>query len=263
YQQLLNDVPIMKIYSERRGNTEKNVTLTYQIPYTITDSSQNGAKIADPFQLVIPAKELSLTKDDYSTTAEILILSEQTEGTNTAASWVEPDAGLITCESVKLDDRCDKVVVVLSVNTEALKRDEPLLCQVVLHTSVDPQEASIRALYDTSWAGDFTLNLKTFDQESIQYDQRQTSARYTAATTARTPYFSNLVNQGIDEMQIQLVGSNIREKTSAFVQTAMFGIIVRGDTSSYEMSGAWEDDEDFHGWAFSGKEADEILGIER
>jgi hypothetical protein len=71
YQQLLNDIPIMKIYHEKRGNTEKNVTLTYTIPYAITDSSETSRKIADPFGLVVPVKDLALTKDDYSVTAQI------------------------------------------------------------------------------------------------------------------------------------------------------------------------------------------------
>ena len=118
-------------------------------------------------------------------------------------------------------------------------------------------------MFDASWADDFTLNLKTFDSESIQYNENDTSARYTAATTARTPFFSNLMQQGIGESQIQLVGDSIREKTSAFEQTAMFGIVVRNDVDSYVPNGKWESDEDFHGWAFSGKEADEILGIVR
>jgi len=264
YQQLLNDIPIMKIYHEKRGNTEKNVTLTYTIPYAITDSSRNGAKIADPFGLVVPVKDLALTKDDYSVTAQILILNNQTDGLDEAAlSWIEPDATLVSCESVTLDDACETVEVVLSVDTELLKLDRPLLCQVILHTSIDPQDASIRALFDASWADDFTLNLKTFDSESIQYNENDTSARYTAATTARTPFFSNLMQQGIGESQIQLVGDSIREKTSAFEQTAMFGIVVRNDVDSYVPNGKWESDEDFHGWAFSGKEADEILGIVR
>ena len=264
YQQLLNDIPIMKIYHEKRGNTEKNVTLTYTIPYAITDSSRNGAKIADPFGLVVPVKDLALTKDDYSVTAQILILNNQTDGLDEAAlSWIEPDTTLVSCESVTLDDACEKVEVVLSVDTELLKLDRPLLCRVILHTSIDPQDASIRALFDASWADDFTLNLKTFDSESIQYNENDTSARYTAATTARTPFFSNLMQQGIGESQIQLVGDSIREKTSAFEQTAMFGIVVRNDVDSYVPNGKWESDEDFHGWAFSGKEADEILGIVR
>ena len=264
YQKLLNDVPIMKIYSENRGSTEKNVTLTYTIPYAITDSSQNGAKIADPFHLVVPAKELAFTEDDYSMTAQILMLNNQSDGVDgTAQSWMEPDEDLVSCESIKLDDACEKVEVVLSVNTERIQQDRPLLCQVILHTSIDPQDESIRALFDTSWADDFTLNIKTFDKESIQYNDYESSARYTYATTARTPYFSNLMNQGVAEKQIQLVGSDIREKTSAFVQTAMFGIVVRSDADSYVPNGKWESDEDFHGWAFSGNEADDILGIKR
>ena len=264
YQQQLNDIPIMKIYNGKRGNTEKNVTLTYTIPYRITDSSQNGAKISDPFGLVAPAKQIVLTKDDYSMKAQILILNNQTDAADgTAQSWIEPDATLVSCESVTLDDACEKVEVVLSVDTESLKLDRPLFCRVILHTSIDPQDESIRALFDTSWADDFTLNLKTFDSESIQYNDYETSARYTAATTARTPYFSNLMQQGIGESQIQLVGDSIREKTSAFEQTAMFGIVVRNDVDSYAPNGKWDYEEDFHGWAFSGKDADDILGIVR
>jgi hypothetical protein len=123
---------------------------------------------------------------------------------------------------------------------------------------VEPKWEAIQALYDTSWVEALTLNLKEFDNESIHLGQAESSARFTAATTARTPFLFDLIGGGIAEQQMQLTRESIREKTKACVQTTMFGMIVRDVPVKYDDSYSWDETESFGGWAFSEKTAETI-----
>lgn len=255
YQQLLGDIPVVKIYDLERGNTEKNVKIRCTVPYTLTDSTKNGASIIDQFGLVVPAEKLALAKEDYSVSTEIRVLEYKTEGTKTTAGWIVPSVNLARCESATIDDNGEKINVTLSVDTSLLNQDEPLLFQVSVRVSVNPQWAEVCALYDTSWVEALTLNLKEFDSESIQQGKTETSARFTSLTTARTPFLSNLICQGVSDQQTNSVINTISEKTAACVQTTMFGMVVRDVPNRYVMDGEWTDTEDFHGWAFSIEDA--------
>ncbi len=255
YQQILSDIPVVKIYDLERGNTEKNVKIRCTVPYTFTDSTKNGVSIIDQFGLVVPADKFAFAKEDYSVSTEIRVLEYKTEGTKTTAGWVVPSAALARCESATIDDGGEKINVVLSVDTSLLNQDEPLLCQVSVCVSVNPQWTEAGALYDTSWVEALTLNLKEFDSESIQQGKAETSARFTSLTTARTPFLSNLICQGVSDQQVNSVINTISEKTAACVQTTMFGMVVRDVPNRYIMDGEWTDAEDFHGWAFSIEDA--------
>jgi len=259
YQQLLNSVPIVKLYNQERGNTEENVTLNCKIPYTLIDSSKNGANITDTYELVVPAKKLSLAHDDYSVTTEIHVLAYKSDGTKTTASWVVPDANLVSCESATIDDTCKKINVVLNVDTQQLSQDVPLLVQVDIRVSIDPQLEEINTLYHTDWVNGLTLSLRQFDIESAWQSEAETSARYSTETTEKTPFLSNLICQGIAEQQLLAIGDTIRTTTQTFVQTAMFGLVVRNVPSHYSMDGTWKDTEDFRGWAFSNQNAADII----
>lgn len=259
YQQLLSKVHIVKLYNQERGNTEENVTLDCKIPYALVDSSENGASIADPYNLVVPAKKLPLDHDDYSVTTEIRVLNYVADGTGTKASWIEPESNLVSYESAVIDDSCKTINIVLNVDTKQLEQDVPLLVRVDVRVSIDPQLAQINTLYNTEWVKDLTLSLRQFDIESAWQNEAETSARYSKATTEKTPFLSNLICQGIADQQMLAIGDTIRTTTQTYVQTAMFGIVVRNVPSHYSMDGNWKDDEDFHGWAFSIKDAQEII----
>ena len=55
------------------------------------------------------------------------------------------------------------------------------------------------------------------------------------------------------------IGDTIRATTQTYVQTAMFGLVVRNVPGHYSMDGTWDDTEDFRGWAFSIEDAQEII----
>ncbi len=258
YQQLLKNVPIVKLYTPDRGNTVKNVTLNCMIPYTFIDSSKNGASIIDPYNLVQPAKKLSLSHDDYTVTPEIHVLAYKEDGGKTTASWITPESNLVSWESATIDENCKKIDVVLNVDTQQLSQDVPLLVQVDIRVSIDPQLEELKALYQTDWVKDLTLSLRQFDIESAWQSEVETSARYSKQTTEKTPYLSNLICQGFADQQLLEIGDTIRTSTQTFVQYAMFGMVVRDAASRYQMDGNWEDDEDFHGWAFSVNEISKI-----
>lgn len=259
HQQMLNKLPIAKLYTLDRGNTEKNVKIRCTVPFALIDSTENGASIPDNNGLVVTAKELKLTKEDYSVETEIRVLEyTETESGKVQASWVIADASLITCESAVIDEIGRRVDIVLSVDAARLGTDEPLLCEVLVRVIVEPKWEAIQALYDTSWVEALTLNLKEFDNESIHLGQAESSARFTAATTARTPFLFDLIGGGIAEQQMQLTRESIREKTKACVQTTMFGMIVRDVPVKYDDSYSWDETESFGGWAFSEKTAETI-----
>ncbi len=259
YQQLLSKVPVVKLYNQERGNTEENVTLNCKIPYALVDSSENGASIADPYNLVVPAKKLSLDHDDYSVTTEIRVLNYVADGTGTKANWTEPESNLVSCESATIDEGCKKINVVLSVDTQQLSQDVPLLVQIDIRVSIDPQLEELNSLYQTDWVKDMTLSLRQFDIESAWQSEAVTSARYSKATTEKTPFLSNLICQGICDQQMLTIGDTIRATTQTYVQTAMFGLVVRNVPGHYSMDGTWDDTEDFRGWAFSIEDAQEII----
>lgn len=118
--------------------------------------------------------------------------------------------------------------------------------------------AGVKRFYDTGWIDGLTLNLKSFDSESIQFGTSESSARYTAATTAKTPFLANLICDGIANQQIQIIADSIRQKTDACVQTTLFGMIVRDVPGKYLKDKTWKETEDFGGWAFSIQDAERI-----
>lgn len=258
YQQQLNAIPIVKLYDLERGNTAKNVKIRCTIPFTLLDSSQNGAEVLDRFNLLKPAKELTFALEDYTVSADIRVLNQGTSGTKQQATWVTPDARSIYCESAVIDENHRKIDVVLSVNTSLLVKDEPLICTVGVRVGISPQWAEIETLYDTEWIKQMTLNLKEFDKESIIVGKAESSARFTSATTEKTPFLSNLICAGIGEQQIVSVIKTLSEHTNACVQTTMFGMVVRDVPNRYLSNATWDEQEDFYGWAFSVKDALEI-----
>lgn len=259
YQQLLSKVPIVKLYQEKRGNTAENVTLNCKIPYALIDSSENGASISDPYKLVVPAKEFALDHDDYNVSTEIRILNYVADASGIKASWVEPESNLVSCKSATIDESCKKINIILNVDTKQLSQDVPLLVQVDVRVSIDPQMEEISKLYRTDWVKELTLSLRQFDVESAWQGENKTSARYSKQTTEKTPFLSNLICQGISEQQMLALGDTIRTTTQTYVQTALFGLVVRNVPSHYSMDGTWADTEDFHGWAFSNLNAADII----
>ena len=254
YQQLLNDLPIAKIYNLERGNTEKNVKIRCTVPFTLTDSLQSGA-IVDQHKLVLSAEKLKLALEDYAVLADIQVLEYSAQsGGKPQAAWVTPDAALISVESAKIDESRKKIEVVLNVDTSLLAKDAPLFCTVGVRVSATPQWEEVTALYDTNWVKELTLNLKDFSKEAIIYGEVESSARFTYATTAKTPFLSNLIC-GIAEQQMESVMQNIATKTEACVQTTMFGFVVRDVPNRYVVNGTWDESQDFHGWAFSVEDA--------
>lgn len=258
YQQLLKKVPIVKLYTQKRGNTTENVTLNCKIPYSLIDSSKNGASVTDPYNLVLPAKKLTLSHDDYTVTTDIHVLAYKEDGAKTTASWVVPESNLVSCERATIDDSCKKINVVLNVDTKQLSPDVPLLVQVDIRVSIDPQLEELNTLYQTGWVKDLTLSLRQFDIESAWQSETETSARYSKQTTEKTPFLSKLICQGFADQQVLALGDAIRSSTQTFEQTAMFGMVVRDAASHYQMDGNWKDDEDFFGWAFSVDEIGKI-----
>ena len=258
YQQLLSDVPIIKLYDLERGNTEKNVKIRCTVPFALLDSTQGASTILDQYGLVVPAAKFALAHEDYSVSAEIRVLKYAEKDGKAQASWVFPDAAQMRCESAEIDQSGKKIDLVLSVDTTLLEKDEPYLYQVGVRVGVMPQWSEISALYDTGWVDDLTLNLKEFDGESIQLGDAQSSARFTYATTAKTPFLSNLICDGIAGQQIQVISDSIRQKTEASVQTTLFGMVVRDVPNKYINTSNWDETEDFRGWAFSITDAERI-----
>ncbi len=259
YQQLLKNIQIVKLYSMKRGNVEKNVTLYGTIPFTLTDSSVKGEPIVDRHGLLVPVKELSLSDKDYSVSVDIRVLEyDQKAGAQPAAKWTAADQSLVKCESQILNVQKGTIELKLTVNSKLIQQDEPLLVAIDVSVRIDPKWEEIEALYDTDWIGGLTLNQKEFEREANRQDT-SSSARYTYATTAKTPFLSSLFESGICDQQIEITLNAIGEKTEACVQTAMFGVVVRTYPAVY-VKGDWSNTENFGGWAFSYEEA---LGITR
>lgn len=262
YQQALNSLPFAKLYTLERGTLEANVKIRCTVPYALIDSSVNGATIADSFDLLKPASEIKLKPKDYAIHAEIRVLdyAESQDG-KAQASWVSVDEAMIGVASATIDESCKRVDVVLNVDTSMLNKDEPLLCEVFVSIAVKPKREAVEALYNTSWVDGWTLKLKEFDNESISLGQMETSARFTKATTERTPFLYNLIYYGLAEEQIKQVEAALSDQTAACEQTTMFGIIVRDVPIKYYGDYSWKPTENFGGWAFSEEDAAAIQSV--
>jgi hypothetical protein len=261
YQQLLNQVPIVKIYDLARGTAEKNVKIRCKVPYSLIDSSVYGASQQNRYGLFTPAQKLDLALEDYVVSAEIRVLEYNADGAKPQARWIEADSSLVSCESAVIDENRKKIDVVLNVRTDQLVKDEPLLCSVSVRVSLQPKWEEIENLYDTDWIKDWTLNIKEYDQESIIYGKIESSARFTSVTTAHTPFLSNLICGGFAEQQITALIDHLSQRTTDCVQTTMFGMIVRDVPNRYLGGSTWAEDEDFNGWAFSVEDAMKIRAV--
>lgn len=256
YQQILKQTHIVNLYAGERGNKENNVEIRCTIPYRLTDSTQRGEMILDKHGLIVPAKDISISEDNSFISVDLSILeySEDKSG-KTSAAWVEPDQSLIRCESATFDDKSGKIEVMLSVDNDMLALDEPMLCIVSVSVCTSPRWEDIEALYDTAWISQLTLSPKEFELEfRLKSDS---SARFTAASTARTPYLFSLLG-GICDRQIEITCNTIRQASDACAHTDLFGVIVRDYPAKYDNSRSWGDTEDFGGWAISQKKAGEL-----
>jgi len=253
--ELLESVPVLKIYTDVRGENENNVEVKCTLPYTLTDSSNGGEAAYYKHGLLAAADEIEFAAADYSVEPVVSMLNyEEKDGATKTSEWVEADQSIIRCESKQINTKTGSVDIVFSLNTDMLSEDVPLLFSVDVRTWISPQWDEIAALYQTSWPSAWTLNLKEFTKEYIR-EESGTSARFTSATTAKTPFLSSLIASGIADKQTQIALDAIEEGTYACVQTTVFGIVVRDIPAIYVPSGNWKEDEDFNGWAFSREDA--------
>lgn len=258
YQQVLRSLPIVKIYDLERGNTEKNVRIRCTIPFSLRDSSKNGNPIQDIHQLLTPAEKLKLDPEDYQVSADIRMFEYNAEGIQSLTRWVTPEASRVYCESAVIDENRKKIDVVLSLDTNQIKKDVPMLYSIGVRVTLNPEYEEIAGLYQSDWVKELTLNLKEYDKESFVAGKAESSARFTEITTAHTPFLSNLICGGVGEQQIATVIKTLSERTAACVQTTMFGIVVRDVPNRYLSGSTWDETEDFNGWAFNVKDAMEI-----
>ena len=257
YQQLLKNIPIAKIYQSERGTTEQNITIRCSVPFSLTDSSKGGGTMLDQHKLFVSAPDLKLAHDDYDIIVELQTLEYSEAAGTPAARWVTPDAAVVRCERSEIGADRETVEIVLSVNTELLKQDVPLLCKVSVRVGITPEWDEVEELFRNAWVKELTLNLREFDSESIGLGS-ESSARFTSATTARTPFLESLICGGISQAHLQAVIRDINAQTQQFSQTTLFGIVVRNVANRYTDGVTWEDDQTFNGWAFSVNEAMKI-----
>lgn len=259
YQLLLSDIHMIRLYTDARGTQEENVTLQCGIPFTLIDSSQKSDAITDKHKLLIPAGETNFSDKDYSVEPVIRVLEYQEENGQIKAAWVEPDPALIRCVDKTIQVKNGTVEVMLNVGTDLLERDVPLLISVGARVCIEPKAEEVEALYNTSWISEWTLNLKAFDREFTRQSESPSSARFTYATTAKTPFLESLFVGGVADQQIDITRTAIANKTGACQDTGMFGIVVRDYPAKYLKSKHWNDQEDFGGWAYSLEEARELM----
>ena len=259
YQLLLSDMKLIRLYTDARGKKEENVTLHCGIPFTLIDSAQKGDAITDKHELLIPAEETNFSDKDYTVEPVIRVLEYQEEAGQIKAAWVEPDPALIRCVDKSIQVKNGTVEVKLTVNSDMIEEDAPLLISVGARVCIEPKVEEIEALYNTSWISEWTLNLKAFDREFTRQNESPSSARFTYATTAKTPFLESLFVGGVADQQIDITRLAIANKTVACQDTGMFGIVVRDYPAKYVKSKHWDDKEDFGGWAFSLEEARDLM----
>jgi hypothetical protein len=252
--QLLSRIRIIKMYTGVRGNTSENVKTECSIPFTFVDSSNKNDEISDKYDLLKSVSEIEFSEKDFQLTPTIIAYRKGADGKITE----DINQTILQCESANIDFDSKKVNLVLSMDTNMLEVDDPILFEIEVIVSVKPQWEEVSALFGAEWVSDMTLNQKQFTNERMLQPGAITSARYTSATTAKTPFLSSLLNSSLREQQIQITIDAIKKNTEACISKIMFGIVVRDIPAKYVHSKKWDQDENFD-WAFSYNEAYKLI----
>lgn len=254
--ELLSGIPCISVYSGARPKKEQNIQLTCTVPYTVTRvPNTDGATQRDKFNLMQGKQKLDFEKSDYNVEVTLQKLSQ---GASSASYiWEDVEPTKLSLEKVRFDADSETAAITLALDASKLDLDAPQIYAVTIRIVVSPQWSEIQANYSFEWLRDWTLNIKSFTNE-YRADTKKTSARFTSASTAATPYLYSLLGSGLGDGRIESVCNEITAGTGSFAQTQVFGVVVREIPSVINPNKKWDPSDDL-GWAFSRESAVSIL----
>jgi len=265
--ELIESVPIARVYDGERGDSTKNIHLQMTLPYEIVvtpNYAELGSK--DKFGLLSSLSKVIWNADDFSLNIDFLMLdyiySKSGDPMDDSAQWVRPDKSLIysTGEATFTNEGTPCFDIDLTLNVDALERDVPLIFKISLSAIANPSSAHYTTDELFEWVEDWTLDNEEYMQEFDRYRSKPngTSAEFTEITTAHTPYLSSLFGQSLYDTYSDVNTTRLATESAGYSVSTVFGVVVRGIPEEYEI-GNWRGDQNFGGWMFSRDEVEELL----
>ena len=246
--EIISEIPLASIYKGAAAQDGENIHVECQFPFAIRNdftltnpgSSENGegsytfAK-NDPAVTVTEIKKLDLEQvDEYS--AKI-----------TEDAWTTCDAKTFTQASAPVFDQTSgKIQMEFVIFPSALQDDLPLILSVSIQPEFMPDRTQLLDSYSADWLTDWSMDIRTYNQEWDNHAFLFTQATKTAYL-AET-FFNTLLYRQVDK--------NIDDVTAemcCYEKTFLFGIVKHDEASKYDKT---VESTDSLGWAFSQDQID-------
>ena len=254
YRDVINDIEIAKMYKGQRGESDGNLAFSYRFPYEIVTSPslENGVSRAlgagavfdfaenNP-NVEVAAKQLKYNASEIDSTYPSEIVG-----------WETAAQDLFIVAQPQFDGARQTAEILCTIDVSQLQQDAPAIFSLTFHSEYMPDKDTIRAVYDTDWMEEWTMDMGVY-----QTQWAEKAFLFTEAT--KTAYFANTFVSNLLNCQINRNIKTISEQFAGFDQTVLCGVVIREQAASY-LKGEKESpaDSDNLGWAYS---YDETLAL--
>lgn len=247
-------IPFAKLYAGAVGKADENVRITCRFPFELISSPVLDATATNDLN---GGKAFGFTRDNstVSITIRQLAYAAVSEDATEAAEivgWESPNANLITlAEAPQFNDDTDEIEICCKLDTSQLKRDEPLLLSATLQVNYMPDKSEIKALYNTGWLSEWTM-----DQSIYKQEWAQKAPVFSQAT--KTAFLSDTFVNNLLDRQIDLSIESAYGQMDAYQKTILFGLVLREKAKYYDKNLVDKDGDENFGWAYSQNEVNQI-----
>jgi len=245
---VISEIPLASIYKGSEAQDGENIHVECQFPFVVRNdftltnpgSSENGVDTYtfaknDPQVTVTEIKKLDLEQvDEYS--AKI-----------TDAGWTACDSKTFTQAGEPVFDQASgKIQMGFVVYPSALQDDLPLILSVTIQPEFQPDREKLLESYSADWLTEWSMDIKTYNQE---WDNH--AFLFTQAT--KTAYLAETFLNNLLDRQIDKNIDDVAAEMSCYEKTFLFGIVKHDKASKYNTA---VEATDSLGWAFSQDQVD-------
>ncbi len=248
YRNAIDDIAIAKMYIGQLGKSDGNLAISYRFPYEIVTSPslENGALQALSAEAVFDFAENNPNVE--VTVKQLKYNASEIDSTypSKIVGWETPAQNLFTlAQDPQFDGTRQTAEILCTIDVSQLQQDAPAIFSLAFHSEYMPDKDTIRAVYDTDWMEEWTMDMGVYKQ---QWAER--AFLFTEAT--KTAYFANTFVSNLLNCQINRNIEKISEQFAGFDQTVLCGVVLREQAASY-LKGEKESpaNNDNLGWAYS------------
>ncbi|MEN6595439.1 MAG: hypothetical protein ABFC31_10900 [Clostridiaceae bacterium] len=237
----VSKIPLASIYEEAAAQDGENIHVECQFPfviwhdYTLTNLDTSG--------------DDALTYTFAQNNPEVSITDIKKLDLETVNEFSANIAGWTTCDSKTFkqavepvfDQVSGKIQMGFVVYPAALQDDLPLVLSVTIQPEFMPDRAKLLESYAADWLVDWSMDIKTYNQE---WDDH--AFLFTQAT--KTAYLAETFLYNLLDRQIDKNIDDVTEEMSSYEKTFLFGVVKHDKASKYVDTAETTDN---LGWAFS------------